>query len=648
MKIQFKTISLEGFRSIVQPLTFNLDRPGLNLIKGINGAGKTSIFEGLVWALFGINLKDVNIAQVASWPEIHSSTWRGTRVSVEFTVDDQPYTVTRHLNYKGLTHEVRGEDGLMFARGVEGSLVGDYRNKTLTQEAINKLLGIDPQTFMNSILFGQRMAKLVEADNGDKRKLFETLFETLWVAACKTKCDLDIKKFEGEASTTEEAIRTANYMIEQKHLSLDQATMMLNSYEEGRVNRILIKQGQLDEQHVLIINSEKAIKAINKDIEVLNYDPNTHDKVETDYNAIKDLIQQAELSRAREDGQKKQDQIRLEGLQRDLARAEQELKKKEAVKIEGDCPYCAQELKPGNKLEVNHKGELKTYKETVKIAKAALKAFETSMEKSISATKVEITSDLLIKEKDRLYKLLNTYSDLEYSYNNFWVDLDAHNNVILQAKKDIIRISNEIESMKAEKPPVVDIKKIEQEIKDQQKKLIALQEDKIGIQHDLDIAQWWSNKGLSSSGIKAYIFVSMLSQLNQNVKTYGQRLGVSLEFSIDLTKASKPFTTRCSIGDKKDKDYRDFSGGEKDRLDIVLMFGMYDLISVGTDINLLIMDEPFSGLDEEGESIIFELVREKAETGKSVYVITHSPTLDSLYANKIEFGKVNGNTLILK
>jgi ABC-type multidrug transport system ATPase subunit len=71
------------------------------------------------------------------------------------------------------------------------------------------------------------------------------------------------------------------------------------------------------------------------------------------------------------------------------------------------------------------------------------------------------------------------------------------------------------------------------------------------------------------------------------------------------------------------------------------------VISMNSDMNLLIMDEPFAGLDEEGEAIVFDLMREKTETGKSVYVITHSPTLDSLYANKIEFSKLNGNTLIL-
>ena len=68
-KINFLSVDIEGFRTIVKPLHFDLQRPGLNMVKGINGAGKTSVFEALIWCLYGINLKEVNQAQLISWPE---------------------------------------------------------------------------------------------------------------------------------------------------------------------------------------------------------------------------------------------------------------------------------------------------------------------------------------------------------------------------------------------------------------------------------------------------------------------------------------------------------------------------------------------------------------------------------------------------
>ena len=74
---------------------------------------------------------------------------------------------------------------------------------------------------------------------------------------------------------------------------------------------------------------------------------------------------------------------------------------------------------------------------------------------------------------------------------------------------------------------------------------------------------------------------------------------------------------------------------------------MYDLISMNAETNILIMDEVFEGLDEEGEAGVMDLIRGKADEGKSVYVITHSAVLDGLYANIITLGYENGNTYLI-
>ena len=132
MKIQFDYINIEGFRSIVNFLTFNLNKPGLNLIKGVNGAGKTSIFEALIWVLYGTNLKESNNDKLPSWPENRTSQWLGTRVSLTFHKDSSTFCVIRHIAYKGLTEGVKGEDYLMLLK--DGKMIGDFRNKSEMQQ----------------------------------------------------------------------------------------------------------------------------------------------------------------------------------------------------------------------------------------------------------------------------------------------------------------------------------------------------------------------------------------------------------------------------------------------------------------------------------------------------------------------------------
>jgi len=651
-KIHFTSVEGEGFRTLIKPFRFNLDRPGLNLMKGVNGSGKTSLFETIVWTLYGITLKDTNIGSVATWEENRPSTWQGTRTSVVFRKDRNVYCVTRHLNYKGKTYDVKGEDSLMLAkgdddRGEKVTLLGNFRDKAAIQEEINRILGIDAKTFLNSVLFGQRLAKLIESDNGDKRKLFETLFETEWVNVAKAKCDADLKKLELEIAIKSQEIQNLESTIEQKKIRLTQAQQMLQGFEENRAKRLEDKI--LDESLINsgLITLKENIKALEEELSAIKYDSEEHDKVEADYNATKDLINQAKVSKAQREAQKQQDQNKLIYLEKDVTRTQENLKKKEAVKIGGNCPYCAQELKEGNKLELTHKKEIAFLKAEHRAAKTAYEAFRKEITDKSYATQVEISSDQLDKGFAELTNKLTKLAELEKQYNAVWDKIDTQKHKEEQAKRDLARIDNEIEAIEAEQPPKIDVKGIENEIEADKEHLLEEQVFKIELEKQLDIARWRSTKAFSSGGIKAFIFKAMLGQLNQNVKKYGQRLGVSLEFSIDLTKASKPFTTNCSIGSKMNKDYRDFSGGEKQRLDICLMLGMYDLISMGTDINILVMDEALENLDEEGETAIFELIRGKAQEGKSIYLISHSAVLDSLYSNTIQFEKDNnGNTII--
>jgi DNA repair exonuclease SbcCD ATPase subunit len=640
-KINFKYLIIEGFRSIVKPFLFDLNKPGLNLLKGINGAGKTSTFEALIWAIYGVNLKEVNQDQVITWPENRTSQWQGTRVSVTFDIGSYCYEIIRHLNYKGLTQEVKGEDYLMLLK--DGKMLGDYRNKKEMQEAINQLLGLDARTFTNSILFGQRMAKLIQQDNKDKRELFETLFETEWVANCKLKADADIKTWESDLLKLGWDITKFSTEIEHLTDKLSTAKETLASFEETRANRILTKQGELDEYTVKLGELEAELVLYQEQLAAVKYDAVAHDTLNNQFETLEKQFNEANLVQVAHAGKLNSANNLLLSKKSEYQRVSAEHLQLTEKHIESNCPYCEQELKAGNKLEINHNKDIAAAWEKVGVATLAVKEAEKAL-KALQKVKAPATPESITKAKEAIEEQLVAMDELLTKHEDTLLNIKDINAEIIQAKKDILRVNNEIGAIKAEKAPDVNTKSIETRIGVEKLNLETLQQEKPVIEKKLEIAKWWSSKALGAGGVKAYVFTSMLSTLNQCVKKYGDRLGASLEFSIDLTKASKPFTTRCTLGDRIDKDYNSFSGGEKDRLDIVLMFAMYDLISISTEINLLIMDEPFSGLDEEGEGIVFELIREKAETGKSVFVITHSATLDSLYANKIEFNKVNGDT----
>lgn len=652
----FEYAEIEGFRSIVKYLKFDLIRPGLNLIKGVNGAGKTTMFEAIVWCLFGINLKETTAGMVASWPEVRPSVWNGTRVSVKFKTPmigsrepgETVYTITRHLDYKGKTYDVKGEDSLMIAigdddRGQPVVLVGDARDKKAQQERINEILGIDAKTFMNSIMFGQRMAKLVTQDNDDKRKLFETLFDVEWVAELKKKVDQDLVKFNAALLVVDADIRFYTNQIEMLKNQKQQAQTMLAGFEEGRFNRVLAKQEYLSEYTGHLNNITITLDQLNKSFEAIKYDPAGHDEVEDRHGKLCVELDDLKLVQAKAIGEVNLAKNKVEQLDKQVKSLESDLTKLESKSIDVTCPYCEQELKPGNKLEKNHNIDLQLIKDKLKVAKGEL----AKAKKAVPKDPKPADNKALEVKIGEAEQELGVFDELFNQREGISNKIIIQNGFLTQVKKDILRVNNEIDAIKAEIPPVVDIPSIETHLKDAEKALAESTEISQKIKKEIEVAEWWSKKGFSAGGIKAFIFKAMLSQLNQNIKKYGQRVGVSLEFSIDLNKTSKPFTTVCSIGNKLNKDYKEFSGGEKQRLDIVLIFAMYDLISMNANMNILVMDEVFEGLDEAGEAVAFDLIREKAMSGKSVYVISHSSNLDSLYTNTLHFGNENDNTHLI-
>jgi DNA repair exonuclease SbcCD ATPase subunit len=250
------------------------------------------------------------------------------------------------------------------------------------------------------------------------------------------------------------------------------------------------------------------------------------------------------------------------------------------------------------------------------------------------------------KKNDELNQISGSIQALDIlreEYNLIIANIDAVEDVIKENKANNERNQAEIKRIEESKPSVVDIEPKKLKLKETEEALKEIDIKLDTTKQEFEKANYWAKTGFSSKGLRAYLFKVMLHQLNQAMRKYGDRLGISIQFSVDMDKISKPFTTICSIGDKQNKDYRDFSGGQKQRLDIVLMFGMHDIISTQNYINILIMDEVFEGLDQEGETAVFDLIRDKAEDGKkAIHIISHSQSLDTLYGNNLYFSYDNG------
>lgn len=179
--IRFLNIRITGFCSIVDTFQLNLNQGCTILIKAPNGNGKSTVFSALVWALYGKNIKGVS--EVNTWSSIRPKDYKGTMVEVFFQKDSMVYKVVRCQNYTDIVDDgAKGKDRLLVIKDTE---LVDIKGKNNLQEFINTELGLSYSLFMNSIMFGQGMKRLIQESNSDKKALFEEIFSLNFINVAK-------------------------------------------------------------------------------------------------------------------------------------------------------------------------------------------------------------------------------------------------------------------------------------------------------------------------------------------------------------------------------------------------------------------------------------------------------------------------------
>lgn len=170
--LTFLSMDAEGFCSI-ESLHLLLNTQCTILIKAPNGKGKSTILSALVWAIYGKNLKGVS--EVNTWKQVRPKDYKGTRVQVYFQKDSHTYKIIRCQKYEEVLDDgAKGKDRLIFIK--DGDVI-DIKGKGKIQEAINREIGLSYTLFMNSIMFGQGIRRLIQESNSDKKKIFEEVFD---------------------------------------------------------------------------------------------------------------------------------------------------------------------------------------------------------------------------------------------------------------------------------------------------------------------------------------------------------------------------------------------------------------------------------------------------------------------------------------
>ena len=594
INIKFKKVTLHNF------LCFDhseivLENLGYTIVSGknnrvidnatSNGSGKSSIFNAISYALTGETIQGLskNIENIYANP---NDCW----VELDFNVNTDNFIVRRIKTPK--------QDLKIYVNGQNKSGKGI---KESNQVLVKYLPDLTSMLLGSVIILGQGLpCKFTEGHPGARKEKLEKL----------TKSD---------------------YMIQSVRTKLDDRKLELST--------------QLREHEDTKIKAETQIKIFKQQLDATKKD------IE-DYN---DYLVNGSIKNAVEEVNKQINETL--GLIGNLGIERSKLETKIEENKKG---YAALELKYNQELEdiikplqeqkdisnasiVSLESEINVESKRLKVLDKVTDVCPTCGQKLLNVTKIDTIADWDIVNKSKI-KLKTLKSD----YKKINLELDTTKNNILQARdKALLEIKSIMEedqkALKKVEDNINTVKLKHQNLLQEESKLSAFEanfsklnktkadlESKLenlnaqlvqtssSIINDNEHLQVITNLiSLTKREFRGILLENVINYINSRVKFYSQEV-----FNSDMLSFSLNENYIDIMYD--DKYYEALSGGEKQKVDIIIQLALRDLLSsqLGINSNILVIDEIFDFLDTKGCQKILNLIT-NLNNIDSVFIISH-------------------------
>ena len=174
---------LDGFTTVVTFIVFSKINNGLFLITGDTGAGKTTIFDAITFALYGETSggkRDGNMMR-SQYADETSETY----VEFEFDYRKERFIIRRNPEYLRLGKRKYADGTPRYVKEtskVELTLPDGnvfVGKKKETDAKIVEILGVDADQFTQIAMIAQGdFLKLLHAESKERRKIFSRIFHT--------------------------------------------------------------------------------------------------------------------------------------------------------------------------------------------------------------------------------------------------------------------------------------------------------------------------------------------------------------------------------------------------------------------------------------------------------------------------------------
>ena len=596
MKIFFKYLKIQNFLSFGEA-EIDLTSKGYLLVSGenndlkdlakSNGSGKSSIFEAIVWALTGETMrgnKDV----------CNHFTSEGAYVELHFTINNQSFKIIRtkdHSKYKtNLILYVDDQD-------VSGKGIRD------TEKILKEYLPDLTTSLINSvIILGQGMPnKFTDNSPSGRKELLETLCKSdFMIEDLKSKVSKRKIELTDELKEVSDSLLVLQTQIQMLQSSLNNAQMELDNLQQITFDQLLPPLEQESEKLKLEIEEDE--KQAENYFQKLSKLLEEREKIEIPFND--------QLTELETQDSEKRNPISQKILELKTQKKTLETKIEEIKNIIDICPTCHQKIpdvqKPDTKdLEI----ELNQIEKSLNEQDIQYN----QLQKEYDDKKRKILEELKQSKQKHVYEI----DTLVSQQTNF-------NNQLVRKKSRHVEINKEISNLINRKNNFTEKKKkLEENIKEYISEIETYSQESLyknNRQQELNSRLSILSKFYSviTRDFRGYLLQDIIKYINRKAKEYCKEVFDTefIEFKLEGNNISILYN---------DKQYESLSGGEKQKIDIIIQFSLRDLLCdyFGFSTNILVLDEIFDNLDSIGCKKIIDLISNKFYDINSVYVITH-------------------------
>lgn len=598
MNIRFNKLIIHGFMSFGDA-EINLSDNGFILISGknnnpvdnasSNGSGKSSIFEAISWCLTGDTIRGAkNI--------VNSKLNDYAQVELTFDIDNDSYKIIRTLDVKkksSLQFFINGED--KSGKGI----------KDTKQILTEYLPDINSSLLGSVIIMGQGLPQRFTNNTPSGRK---DVLESL------SKSDFMINDLKQRVSKRKEILSD----------KLSKSMIELNQCIGRRsiLDRQLIDyNSKLDELNKIDLSElAKKKKQLESDIQVNKINL---DELNKQYNDIQQQIERHNKISIDINNKYYSDKANIDSKYTDIVgnkiKSKTELQAKykwllnqihEMESVVDICPTCKQKIPDVHKIDTTqNKQEISKIQLKIQVIDAELQPLQVQYNDEINNlnsnySKAVFENDSKLSEYKKGY--MSTGESIKYT-----------SNIITELNTELSDIAIKIDKHELNLQLVnQEIEKIKKELVDIDSAILYNNNEIDNINKHIDVIKKFDN--ILSRTFRGVLLTGIIDYIGKRAKEYCNDIFKTdkIDFSLNGNDINISYD---------DKMYEDLSGGEKQKVDLIVQFSLRDMLCKYLDFscNILVLDEITDNLDLVGCDRIIDMITTKLTDIESVYIISH-------------------------